>query len=181
MAWFNVLKGAYPSLQQIDKTLAVGSEETGIVRGSLVKVDATGSEPVFVLAAAADATDPTAFLYFTLVGQDDFQAGMAGTIGQGPAGGAARITALACSMPMEIQTDQFDAENGTYAVGTLLTVADDGLLGEHSTGDNVVAQVTAAPFERWVNDAVAVEGRRTGALVTVINARTMWIPTLTVS
>ena len=178
MAWFSVIKGAYPSLQQIDKTLNVGARETDIVRGSVVKTVAGIVGEEFVLAAAADATDPTAYVYFALVGQDDFTAGMAGTIGQGPAGGVARITALAVGMPMEFQTDQYDSGNGTYAVGTLLTVADGGLLGEHSTGDNAVAQVTVAPFERWVNDAVAVPGRRTGARVSVIQARTMWVPTL---
>src|SRR3990172_11633648 len=153
MAWFNVLKGAYPGLQQIDKTLAVGAQETAIVRGSLVRVDVEGADntPVFKLATATEATDPTAYIYFALVGQADFTAGMAGTIGQGPSGGVARITALAVGMPMEFQTDQYDADNGTFAIGTLLTVADDGLLGEHSTGDNVVAQVTKAPFDRWVN------------------------------
>jgi hypothetical protein len=180
MAWFSPIKGGYPGLQQIDKTLAVGSEETGIVRGSLVYVDGSGTAPVFKLAGAAQATDPSAYIYFTLVGQDDFQAGAAGTIGQGPAGGSARITALAVGQPMEFQTDQFDAE-GDYAVGTLLTVGADGKLTPQTTGQNVVAQVTAVPFERWVNDAVAVAGRRTGALLEVINASTMWIPTLTVS
>jgi hypothetical protein len=180
MAWFSPVKGGYPGLQQIDKTLSVGSDETGIVRGSLVYVDGSGVEPVFRLADAAQADDPTAYIYFVLVGQNDFQAGMAGTIGQGPAGGSARITALAVGQPMEFQTDQFDAE-GDYAVGTLLTVGADGKLTPHTTGKNVVAQVTAVPFERWVNDAVAVAGRRTGALVEVVAASTMWIPTLTVS
>lgn len=175
MSWFSPLKGAYPSLSQIDKTLSVGSSETGIVRGSLIYVDVSGTTPVFRLAAAAQATDVTAYLYFTLVGQDDFQAGMAGTIGQGPAGGAARITGLACSQPLEFQTDQFYA-GAEYVGDTLLTVGADGLLVPATTGDNVVAQVTAVPFERWINDAVAVAGRRTGALVEVINARTLWIP-----
>lgn len=189
MAWFSPLKGAYPSLAQIDKTLSVGSDETGIVRGSVVYVDASGTTPVFRLAGATQATDVTAYLYFVLTGQDDFQAGMAGTIGQGPAGtlaypAAARITALACGMPMEFQTDQFDYSDN-LGVGDLLTVgtgtdedgnAVSGVLVKATTGDNVVGQVTAAPFERWVNDAVAVAGRRTGANRYVINARTMWVP-----
>jgi hypothetical protein len=189
MAWFSPLKGAYPGLVQIDKTLAVGSRETGIVRGSLVYVDGSGETPVFRLAGDTQATDPTAYLYFTLVGQEDFQAGMAGTIGQGPAGGVARITALAVGMPMEFQSDQYDHE-GDFDVGTLLTVGAgvngdgdtvDGLLCVHATGENVVAQVTAVPAERWVNDAVRVPGRATGALLEVIAARTLWVPTLTVS
>ena len=62
-------------------------------------------------------------------------------------------------------------------------VSKDGVLVKHKSGDNVVAQVTAAPFDRWVNDAQApgAAGRRTGANVKVIQARTVWIPTLTVA
>ena len=33
MGWFSPLKGVYPGLAQIDKTLSVGVGETGIVRG----------------------------------------------------------------------------------------------------------------------------------------------------
>jgi hypothetical protein len=175
MAWFSPLKGVYPGLAQIDKTLSVGSDETDIVRGSVVYVDGSASVPVFRLAGAAQATDVAAYPYFALIGQEDFQAGMAGTIGQGPAGGSARITALACGLPMEFQTDQFDAE-AEYEVGTMLTCGAGGVLVPATTGDNVVAQVTAVPAERWVNDAVAVAGRRTGALVEVLAARTMWVP-----
>ena len=193
MGWFSPLKGAYPSLAQIDKTLPVSPTQmesaTKIVRGSLVYVNSSNE---FELATASDATDATKYLYFALQGQDDFQAGMAGTIGQGPDGvwdgtfneyglgniaaGAARITALGCGMPLEFQTDQFDQT--VTAVGQLLTCGAGGKLAAHQSGDNVVAQVTAAPFERWVNDAVAVEGRRTGAVVSVIAARTMWLPLL---
>lgn len=206
MAWFSPLKGAFPSLQQIDKTLSVAGDQMvsadKIVRGSLVYVTADNA---FALAGDSQATDPTALIYFALQGQDDFQAGMAGSIGQGPDGvwdgtfdeygngnivaGAARITALACTMPLEFQTDQFDADTITAQtpVGTLLTcgkgtcagVANKGgLLVAHGSGDNAVAQLTAVPFERWINDAVAVVGRRTGAMSTVINARTMWLPLL---
>ena len=190
MGWFSPLKGQYPSLAQIDKTLSVGVGEEGIVRGSLIYVDASydgDAGGVFRLAGAAQASDPTAHLYFALQGQDDFQAGMAGTIGQGPAtdqngaAGAARITGLSVAMPLEFQTDQY---YGDLVVGQILTVGVDsetneaGKLVAHSSGKNAVARVTAAPFERWVNDAVAVEGRRTGAAVTVINAQAMWQPKL---
>ena len=187
MGWFSPLKGVYPGLAQIDKTLSVGVGETGIVRGSLMYVDAsynTGDGGVFRLADEGRATDPAAYLYFALVGQDDFQAGMAGSIGQGNAqvgdengvftAGAARVTGLAVGMPMEFQTDQF---TGQLVTGDYLTCGADGKLVKHTAGDNVVAQVTASAFNRWVNDAVAIEGRRTGASVSVINARSVWIPT----
>ena len=190
MAWFSPKKGAYPSLSQLDTTLRVGAGEEGIQRGSLIYVDA-GTSPqvgqgVFRLAGAAQATDPTADLFFALQGQDDFVAGMAGAIGQGPAtdengvAGTAKVTGLSVKMPIEFQTDQF---YGNFGVGDLLTVGVDsettegGKLVAHTSGDNVVAQVTAAPGERWVNDATAVAGRRTGAAVSVLSARTMWLPT----
>ena len=182
MAWFSVLKGQYPSLQQIDKTLLVTADPGGgtIVRGSLIYVNSG----TFMLANAAQADDPQAYIYFALVGEGDFQAGMAGTIGQGVAGGVARVTGIACGQPMEFQTDQFVAvPTPTWTVGVFLTVADGGLLTPCATatdgnaGDqNIVAQCTAVPFERWVNDATAVSNYRTGALVSVINARSMWVP-----
>lgn len=190
MGWFSPIKGQYPSLAQIDKTLNVGAGETGITRGSLIYVDPgaspQGGEGVFRIANATQATDATADLFVALQGQDDFVAGMAGTIGQGPATdenevpGTARITGLSVRMPLEFQTDQYA---GNLGVGDYLTVGVDddveGLFVAHTAGDNVIAQVTAAPFERWVNDAVAVEGRRTGAAVTVIQARFVWVPKFT--
>lgn len=192
MGWFSPIKGQYPSLAQIDKTLNVGAGEEGITRGSLIYVDAGTSpqsgEGVFRLADDTQATDPLADLFVALQGQDDFVAGMAGTIGQGPAtdengvAGTARITGLSVRMPLEFQTDQY---YGNLGVGDYLTVGVDGDTNvggkfvAHTAGDNVIAQVTAAPFERWVNDAVAVEGRRTGAAVTVIQARFVWVPKFT--
>ena len=173
MGWFNVLKGAYPTLQQIDKTLMVAAGETGIVRGSLVYQ--SGSE--FKLATASQDADVSAYIYFALMGQDDLTAGMAGTRGQGVFGGRARITGLASGMPAEFETDQFDAGQ-TYAIGDLLKPAAAGKLTLHSTGKNCVAQVTKLVASRWVNDAVAVTGYRTGANVNVLTARTLWIPKL---
>ena len=207
MAWFSPIKGVYPGLAQIDKTLNADSEAEGIVRGSVVYVT---TDNTFAPCTAAEATNPNAYVYFTLVGQDDFQAGMAGTVGYGagsafhgrnpaPASvtdnpaGTGKVTALAVGLPMEFQTDQFDA-GATYEVGDYLTVgagttdedgavSKDGVLVKHTSGANVVAQVTAVPFDRWVNDAQApgAAGRRTGANVKVIQARTVWIPTLTVA
>lgn len=171
MGWFNVLKGAYPSLQQIDKTLPVKTGETGIVRGSMIYEDA-GS---FVLAQAADNAATAKYIYFCLVGQDDLTAGMAGTVGQGVAGGLATITGLAVGMPMEFETDQFVA--GSYTAGQLLMGTDDGKLTAHTDDKNVVAQVTKPAATRWVNDAIAVTGFRTGANVSVLTARTVWLPT----
>ena len=173
MGWFNVLKGAYPTLQQIDKTLDVGAREVGIVRGSLMYQDATN---VFKLANAADDSNAEKYLYFALQAQTDLVAGMAGSIGQGVAGGVARVTGIAVGMPFEFETDQFNANS--YYIGQLLAVGNAGKLVDHSSGKNCVAQVTKAVFSRWVNDAVAVTGWRTGANVNVLTARTLWIPKL---
>jgi len=171
MGWFKALKGAYPSLMQIDKTLDVAVGQSGIVRGSLIYQDGT----TFKLATAAIKADASKYVFFALQGQDDLVAGMAGTIGQGFAGGTARITGLAVGMPFEFETDQF--ASGVYAIGDLLTTGNNGKLAAHTAGDNVVAQVTKTAFVRWVNDAVAVTGFRTGANVAVLSGRTMWIPT----
>lgn len=177
MAWFNVLKGAYPSLQQIDKTLSVGSRVTGIVRGTLIYETTAGA---WALCDNTVQNDPTAYPFFALMGQNDLTAGMAGSVGQGLAGGVARVTGLAVGMPMEFETDQFDNSTG-YLPGDLLMPIAAGRLGKHTTTNNCVAQVTKGTVNKWVNDAVAVTGWRTGALRSILTARTLWIPTLTVS
>ena len=179
MGWFSVVKGAYPGLDQIDRCLPVGTSETSIQRGSLVYEDDSDTSvgPQFRLAGAAQAADPRAYIYFSLVDQTNFTAGMAGSYGQGPAGGVAKITGLAVGMPLEVQTDQFDTGTGIVA-GDLLAPGAGGLVTTHAAGQNCIGQCTKAPFSRWVNDAVAVAGRRTGANVEVINLRTMWLPGL---
>ena len=183
MGWFNVLKGAYPSLQQIDKTCDVAAGVTGIVRGSLMYEDTSAQ---FHLATATQDSDASKYLYFALQAQTDLVAGMAGSIGQGvgyivqpggaPVAGTARVTGLAVGMPFEFETDQFVP--GNYRIGQLLTVANAGKLTAHVSLKNCVAQVTKAVASRWVNDAVAVTGWRTGANVNVLTARTLWIPLL---
>lgn len=171
MGWFNVIKGAYPSLMQIDKTLDVAVGQSGIVRGSLIYQDGA----TFKLATAAIKADPSKYVFFALQGQNDLVAGMAGSIGQGFAGGTARVTGLAVGMPLEFETDQYKSDEA-YVIGQLLSIGNGGKLAPHGAGDNVVAQVTKTAFVRWVNDAVAVTGYRTGANVSVLSGRTMWIP-----
>lgn len=173
MSWFNVLKGAYPSLQQIDKTLDMAVGETGIVRGTLIYQVGT----TFKKLTDTQADDPTAYPLFALMGQDDLTAGMAGTIGQGAPGGVPRLTGLAVGMPFEFETDQFD-NSVAYTVGELLTCGAGGRLVPWTSGDNCIAQVTKVVTARWVNDAIAITGWRTGALRNVLTGRTLWIPTL---
>jgi hypothetical protein len=173
MGWFTALKGAYPALQQVDKALPVASGQSGIVRGSCIYED--GGE--FKLATASQDSDPAAYIYICLIPQDDFTAGMAGSVGQGPAGGQPVVTGLAVGMPMEFETSEFDISQA-YSSGDLLTVGAGGNLTQWASGKNVVAQVTKGVSNRWVNDAIAVTGRRTGANVSVLTARTLWVPKL---
>jgi len=178
MGWFNVLKGAYPSLQQIDRPLDVAAGEAGIVRGSCIYIDTNNN---YKLATAAVDDTPGAYIFWCLPmgGQEDFQAGMAGTIGQGPAGGVAKINGLACGMPFEFETDQYDTTQ-VYAIGDLLMPGALGKVTLHTSGKNCIGQVTQTVRTRWANDAIAVTGRRTGANVNVLTARSMWLPVLAV-
>ena len=191
MGFFNVIKGAYPSLQQIDKTLPMTAGQAGIVRGSLIyevsgawTLGAANTACQGVASAfgggsgANSAGAPGAYMYFCLTPQDDLVAGMAGTLGQGVAGGVPRLTGLACSMPMEIETDQF---GGSPTVGTFLMCGANGKLVAHTNGLTAIAQVTKASTSRWVNNAIAVTGWRTGAPISVLRARTMYIPGLVVN
>jgi len=191
MGWFNVLKGAYPSLQQIDQVLDVKSGETGLVRGTLMYVDHSGARAVYAVAGVTQSTDPTAYLYFALIPQDNLTAGMAGTMGleadinvvgvhgYGLTAGTARVNGLAVGMPMEFETTEYAAD--TYDVGELLTVGANGKLVAltlSTHGQNCVAQVTRPVDSKWVNNAIAVTGRRTGANVNVLTARTLWVPNM---
>ena len=177
MSWFNVLKGASPSLQQIDQVLPVGSSETGLVRGTAMYVDASGTYPVYRVAGAAQAIDPTAYIWYSLIPQDDFTAGMAGTIGQGVGGGYAKVNALACGMQMAFETTEYVAD--TYDIGTLLTIANGGLLTTltlSATPTNCVGQVRDAIRSKWQNNAIAITGRKLGANVNVLTVQAMWVP-----
>ncbi|MFC1453575.1 hypothetical protein ACFLQL_00155 [Verrucomicrobiota bacterium] len=175
MGLFNVIKGAYPSLQQIDKTLPMNADATGIVRGSLMYEDA-GEFKLATSSQEGDADTPGAYIYVALMDQDDLVAGMAGSIGQGVGSGVPRLTGLAISMPMEIETDQYTGQS--FTVGEFVAVGDDGKFVAHATGVTAIGQITKGITTRWANDAVAVAGWRTGNKVNVIRIRTMYIPSL---
>lgn len=172
MGWFNVLKGAYPSLQQIDKTLPVASTATGIVRGSLIYQEGTE----FKLATSTQADEASAYIFFSLQDQTGLTAGMAGGKGRGADSGVARITGIAVGQPFEFETSEFDIAN-SYSVGDLLMPTDGGELTTHTDDKNVVAQVTKAVYNKYINSAVAITGFRTGANRSILTARTMWVPT----
>lgn len=188
MGWFSPIKGHYPSLGQIDKTLPVKTGNEGIVRGMIIEMTAgVNSDGEFKVAA--DATND-ALLYIALQDYKDAQAGMAGTTGfdanvpaitegniSSPAvvAGVPAITGLSLSMDGEYETDQFDDTLEGASVGDKLTVKD-GLLSVVQSTENVVAVLTGVPASRWVNNATAksqgAQVVRQGKNVTVIRFRT---------
>jgi len=90
--WFSPLKGAHLTLGQLDKTLPVekSGDNLKIERGSFVYIHATANadgtgaavSPRFALYKSAQAAKPNAVPYIALMGVKDFQAGMAGNVGQ---------------------------------------------------------------------------------------------------
>lgn len=160
--FFNVLKGAYPSLKQLDKSLPPKAGEA-IIRGSLIK-EVAGE---FALTEATDATAPVApMVYFALQGAGEPDVEMAGV-----------VTGLSVAAPQEVETDQF---TGAPAVGAYLT-AGAGVLVAHADGENAYGVVTKASTYRWSNaeDAPpALVGKRTGNRVQTIALQTLFIPNL---
>lgn len=177
MGWFSPVKGPYPSLAQVDKTLPAADSVTTFERGMIVAVtsDATGANAEFKIAGNTDS-----ILYVALQDSSDPTAGFVGTAFD-PQGGKPAIGALDLTQDGEYETSVYDKTKTNYTVGAKLYVADGLLTTTGSDGTNpLVGYVTAAPFERWVNDAVAVPGSpndrrlavRTGANVSVIRFKT---------
>lgn len=209
--WFSPLKGAHLTLGQLDKTLPVNTKVEAnkkIDRGIFVYVDAGeggNATPCFSLYTSTQAGKDTPVIpYIALQSYKDFQAGMAGNVGQAPitkgydpvypAAGSEnktfiqapdmgqavegpRITAISILQAAEYQTNAFDASK-TYKVGDLLTINDEGKLTPWTEGKSIVGSVTAAPFPRWINDLGASEdgARISGGNSKVLNFATMWIP-----
>jgi hypothetical protein len=171
---FNVLKGAYPTLQQLDETLPVAGGVTGIVRGSCLRAaDDAGTRSWFITAADATnqgaANTPGPLIYFALQDQGQPDVDMAGA-----------LSALPCSMPMEVETDQFDA-GGAFPIGGYIMAGAAGVVTDHTDDKTAIGQVTRSPYIRWANDAIAVTGKRTGNRVNVISFWAMYIPNLSVA
>lgn len=180
MGWFSPVKGSYPSLAQVDKTLPV-DKDAAIVRGTIVAMVANGesSEGKFQVATAKDK-----LLYVSLQDYTDPTAGFAGTaFDQDPDGGVPRITALSLDQDGEYETSVFDGDG--FTIGGALYVKDGFLTASGSEGDTVVGYVTALPAKRWVNNAIAVPDQtklekatdprlavRTGAQLSVLRFRT---------
>ena len=183
MAVINPIKGHAFSLTQLDRSLPVVAEESSklIDRGSILSVTEEGK-----FQLAADAT--TKPLYLSLANYEDLQSGMAGDVefGKGEvvpgfapgahigeeahnaaAAGQPKITGIDLSQDAEYEIDVFDKE-ATHKIGSPLTVKDGKVTSTGADKDNTIGYVTLVPYKRYVNNAVAVPGRRLGARVWVI-------------
>lgn len=186
--WFSPLKGAHLTLGQLDKTLPVDKSVTAntqIRRGSFVciTVGAAGDKPPsFKLYTSTEAAKPNAVPYIALMGINDFQAGMAGNVGQAPevegatpagtlptAGsdaakflgvtrttGEQSVTGPRITAISVVQPAEYQTsafeDVEGYYVGAPLTISDNGKLTPFEPGRNIVGYVTAGRKTRWVND-----------------------------
>ena len=180
MGWFSPVKGHYPSLSQIDKTLPVLAGNNKIKRGYIVALteDDVGqsTDGAWKIAEASDT-----LLYVALQDYSDPTAGFAGTsftpnpTDLDPARPA--ITAIDLSQEGEYETSVFDTKQ-TYKVGEPLYVAD-GVITNSGSG-TVVGYVTRPSTDRWINNAIATPpdetdqrlATRTGAKQAVLRFKT---------
>ena len=179
--WFNVIKGTYPSLQQVDKTLPVDGTPGGTIeRGMAIYQTASNTWKV------VDTSTMKNVIYFALQPVTDLHALMAGpvdvpaTTNYGGIPTNPAISGLCCQPTVEIETDMY---TGTPDEGNLLTVNQAGTgtagkLGLAATADTAWAICTRAAYSRWVNNKVAAVGWRTGAPANVIRAVTCFIPNI---
>jgi hypothetical protein len=177
MGWFSPVKGSYPSLAQVDKTLPIAAGSAKIERGTIIAltVDSTGKfkdTGVFKVATSNDK-----ILYVALQDDTDPTAGFAGTSFD-PNGGVPAITGIDLGQDGEYETSVF--ADGDYTIGQSLYVNNGVLTGTGS--GTVVGYVTGVPSYRWINDAVAVPdkagstdprlAKRTGASKRVLRFKT---------
>jgi hypothetical protein len=177
--FFNVIKGSYPSLQQIDKALPIDVGASGLVERGACLYESSGTWKLATATEAGSDTVNGAFIWFALQPDSDLSARMAGTPVQGSPG-LGVINAIACSPTIEFETDMYYTA-GSLTAGQFLQVgvngsAVPGYLVAHTGNATAVAQVTVAPTARWVNNAVAVVGFRTGATKTVVRCISMYLP-----
>ena len=171
MGWFNVVKGAYPVIDMVtlDRSIQDSAGGRAIVRGSSMALDANSWR---VTTVSSDTTTKTP-VYFALQAASDLSAQFAGSVA------LPKITGIPCNYPMEVETDQFDPA-GTYTIGCGIGPGDAGKVINRAAGvgNTMIGFCTAVPYRRWINDAVAVPGYRTGNNVNVIRFMTCFIPAL---
>ena len=178
MGWLSPVKGHYPSLSQVDKTLPVKTGVTAIKRGTILALisddEGKSEDGVWKIATSTDK-----LLYVSLQDYSDPTAGFAGTAFD-PAGGVPAITGIDLAQEGEYETSVFDTSK-TYVVGQPLYV-DNGVLTNAGSG-TVVGYVTRPSTDRWINNAIALPDQskgetdprlaiRTGAKQAVLRFRT---------
>lgn len=160
MGWFNPIKGAYPSLGQVDKTLPVAEGNDEIERGFIItpvpdSVTSDDFKSEGGVWKIADGSED--MFYVALQDYGDYAAGFAGTaFMEGTQGAPNRpaITGIDLNQDGEYETSVFD--DGNYIVGDKLTVSNGKLTkAEEGSKANIVGIVTQPPYERWVNNKVA--------------------------
>ena len=166
---FNIIN---PGLQidQIQLALPVEGTQTGIVRGmtlvadngSFRKADRTTN------ADEGDATTPGKVIWWGLQDQDSPDVLKSG-----------KVSALPCTWPMHIETDQYDS-GGTFTPGGYVSIDDGAVVTDHATTETAIGIVTAAPYNRWVNDRLNNAGgtERRGQFVSVIRFLSVYLPSL---
>ena len=178
MAHFNVLKGEYPGLAQLDKTLPALATEADIVRGSVLVIESGCFRRCIAADHGTKDTVAGVVVYHAFQAQTDPDAVMAGG-----------VTAMPCIAPVEIETDQFVANQGIVPGAYLMTAGaghaahtNDGKLTLHTDGLCAVGLVTKASYKRWSNTATPAGGSypsaRQGAMIDVIAFWSMFVPNL---
>lgn len=178
MAHFNVLKGEYPGLAQLDKTLPALATEADIVRGSVLVIESGCFRRCVATDAGTKDTVAGKVVYFALQTQADPDVVMAGG-----------VTAMPCIAAAECETDQFVANGGIVPGAYLMACGtghanhtNDGKLQLHTDGLCAVGLVTRASYKRWSNTATptggSYPGARQGAMIDVIAFWSVFVPNL---
>ena len=173
MGWFSPVKGSYPSLAQVDKTLPIGGN-FAVERGMIVALGAdSDGKPVWNMPAGTAADK---ILYVALTDSTDPTAGFAGTAFDPKGGGTPAITAIDLAQDGEYETSVFDLSK-TYQIGDEIMAGADGKITKGS--GTTIGYVTAVPTSRWINNAVAFPkdadrrlAARTGAREKVLRFKT---------
>ena len=170
---FNVIKGAYPSLSQLDKALPVtgtsGALASSIVRGSTLRIVSNAFQITKDdVASHGAAGTPGPIVYWAL---QDYNAGDVLMSG--------KLNALPCVFPAEVETDQWDTSGTAPTVGCYL-MAGAGVVKVHTTGCTAIGVCTSAPTYRWSNDAIRVPGQSTGNRRSCVKFWTIYQPELAI-
>lgn len=169
MSYLNVLKGdALLSLSQINTVRAIDDAETGITRGSLLRINAQNK---FVrtandVASQGDANSPGPFIYIALHENDDSDVQMSGV-----------MSALDTKQDMLIETDAYD-DTQAYTVGQFLMAGANGKWVPHVTTKTAIGKVVKTPYKKFDNKAKLTKYQFSGAPIDVLAIRTLYIPNL---